>query len=475
MGEISDLIGIYGDIDAAVVSVPERREAVAQILPAYQSPEAVGWFARFEAWTRRRLEEQSQEQSEVEPFLEADPALRHLAEVPAVGRMRARRMLAIAALTRARPEYGVRDSEKGSVAQAALGVDGIAGDVDRGGSLLELLARGGGVEDELFDPDRWWAGVLEEAVARGLLPEGLDKIGPRPCSGRLVRVPLSLPDVGSVEATALKTVFPVRNLTFEKAIRFLDPEVWPGCSDFWCQMKPITPLTNNKRSYHEEVSADCPNKTRTWTITAELDFTFFRSDPDRVAMTEYHLSAGHPVLGDDVYVDDGSLMVEEIATAGAATELRVTTTKRVAFSEAFPGPALAMVMCAVGYASVVEDLVYSCAATTSKRGKPFPEGGAPEKGPAAPGGGTHPHLDPVIKTFTDQVATVTKDCIRELSETAEAAADKISDGQYTSNDLVRDVSKSWVKALREGAAVIDLSVRTAGAVRPEPTEPAEDG
>jgi hypothetical protein len=125
---------------------------------------------------------------------------------------------------------------------------------------------------------------------------------------------------------------------------------------------------------------------------------------------------------------------------------------------------------------VVEDLVYSCAATTAKRGKAFPGGGGAGTEPptGGPDGGPHPHLDPVIKAFADHVATATKDCIDELSETAQAAADKISDGQYSSNDLVRDLSKSWVKALREGAEVIDLSIRTAGAVRPKPGASTED-
>jgi hypothetical protein len=470
MGEISDLIGVYGDIDLAVVSFPERRAAVAQILPAYESEEAVGWFARFEDWTVRKRKEQSDEK----PFAEVDRALTDLAGSTATGRMRARRMLAIAALTRARPEYGVRDSEKGSVAQAALGVPGLAEDNDRGGSLLELLASGGGIEDQTFDPDAWWTIVVREAFRRGLLPDGLDKIGPRPCTGRLVQVPVALGDIGAVEATALKTVFPVRGLAFDRAVKFLDPEIWPRCSDFWCQMTPTSLLANGTRSYHEEVSADCPNKDTTWTISAELDFTFYRSDEDRVAMTEYHLGTGHPRKADDVYVDDGSLMVEEVATIGANTELRVTTTKRVYFSEDFPGPALAMVMCAVGYASVVEDLVYSCAATTGKRGKAFPKGGGSAGTGEAPGAGTHPHLDPVIKSFADQAAAATKACIHELSETAQAAADQISEGQYTSNDLVRDVSKTWVKALRESAAAVDISIRTAGAVRAKASEPPED-
>lgn len=389
--------------------------------------------------------------------------------------MRARRMLAIAALTRARPEYGVRDSLAGGRAQAALGVAGIAEDNERGGELLDLLASDGGIEQRVFDPDAWWTRVIQEAFERRLLADEPDMIGPRPCSGRLVRVTTALPGIGDVEATALKTVFPVRDLTFARAVSFLNPEIWPSCSDFWCEMDPTTPLTNSRRSYHEQVSADCPNKTVTWTITAELDFTFFRSDADGVAITEYHLGTGHPQLPDDVYVDDGSLMIEEVATA-AGSELRVTTTKRVAFSEPFPGPALAMVMCAVGYASVVEDLVYSCAATTAKRGKAFPGGGGAGTEPptGGPDGGPHPHLDPVIKAFADHVATATKDCIDELSETAQAAADKISDGQYSSNDLVRDLSKSWVKALREGAEVIDLSIRTAGAVRPKPGASTED-
>ena len=35
MGEINDLIGICGAIEGAVLSDPERRAAVAQVLPIY--------------------------------------------------------------------------------------------------------------------------------------------------------------------------------------------------------------------------------------------------------------------------------------------------------------------------------------------------------------------------------------------------------------------------------------------------------
>ena len=117
-------------------------------------------------------------------------------------------------------------------------------------------------------------------------------------------------------------------------------------------MSLVETMALGARHFHEVVSLDCPHKQNSWTISAELAFTHGTFSNPRVAATEYHLVAPHPLANDDVLVDAGVLTVEELA---APTRLRITTTKRVYFTKAFPGPGLSIFMCLIGYATVAED------------------------------------------------------------------------------------------------------------------------
>ena len=87
-------------------------------------------------------------------------------------------------------------------------------------------------------------------------------------------------------------------------------------------------------------------------------------------------------------VDEGSLVVQRLGPAAAAP-LRVTTTKRIRFARFFSGEQLALIMCALGYAEVVKELVFSCAALPGKKthGDAVPgpgAGGGPGRGNRSP-------------------------------------------------------------------------------------------
>ena len=93
MGEITDLIGIYGGDQAAVISDAERRTAVAQVLPMTATrPATTSTTSSGSSSSRRGPTRESGAPPGTHPFLSVDAALRDLSKDPLlVGRMRARR------------------------------------------------------------------------------------------------------------------------------------------------------------------------------------------------------------------------------------------------------------------------------------------------------------------------------------------------------------------------------------------------
>src|SRR3954453_11944970 len=63
MGEIRDLVGIFGAIDRTAAADSHVREAVGRLLPLYRRSD-VRWFDDFEAWTK----ELRPEESDTPPF-----------------------------------------------------------------------------------------------------------------------------------------------------------------------------------------------------------------------------------------------------------------------------------------------------------------------------------------------------------------------------------------------------------------------
>jgi hypothetical protein len=435
MGETRDLIGIYGAVDRAAADDAVTRDRVARLLPLYRDPE-LHWFDEFEAWTEHKREDSTDP-----PFPSRDESLAGMAARAPRGRMRSRRLFAIAVAIQAFPD--LRDAD---LTVAAVQVDTIAEEVDGARQVVALLG-----DEELLaildteEPDAleiWWD-QLRGALS-GVMADTAG-LGPRPCTGRLV--PVELPS-GAVSVTALRTEWETDEVPFDRAIRFLDPTNWPDCSDFWCEMKPLAQLSPSKHPYHEVVSTDCDHQAGAWTIEAYLDFSFIRVAG--LAVTDYGLSDPHPVAGDDVLVDAGSLVVQELP----ANRVRITTTKRIKFNHPFSGEALSIIMCATGYASVVEDLVFSCA-REGAQGTEFP-GAAPGKKKA---GGAP--MGPVIDEVAEEVAAAVKLCVDDCAKAVRASSKKMSEGKYTANDLVRDMAEMWVRTAREGARVIDVGVRSA--------------
>ncbi|MGO9488505.1 MAG: hypothetical protein ACLQBB_05700 [Solirubrobacteraceae bacterium] len=415
MTEIDGLVGIYGAVDRVVQTEPEARAQVARLLPLYRDPE-LQWYDEFEGWLKRERPEAAEHRETMFPPLQE--ALGDLAELPPNGRMRPRRMFAIALAARAFPEMRDPSSELGSQAVAALRAGSLVASERDARSLLELLVG----EESLpslvgtgsQELSAWWNYVIATAASQGLISDTTG-MRPRPCSGRLV----SVPGVAGPVA-ALKTEFVTEEIEFEAATRFIEPVNWRTCMPyFWCAMTQLGParLPGVER-YREVVSSDCPDKARAafWAET-ELDFNFVwlpqgaNQASAEAAITNYQLAEDRPLPGDLIRVDEGTLVVSRLGPG--PKRLLITTTKRIQFSHLFSSQALAIIMCALGYADVVGDLLYCTAshATDPNAGTTFPG-----DQPTAPAPGTVPRSD--RRPRTGSPSGESHDCIELMQDMA---------------------------------------------------------
>jgi hypothetical protein len=384
MKETAAIVGLYGAVDEAVRENPVQREAVARLLPQY-ADEEFAWYEDFREWLTA-----SRAEAPAEAFPGLEDGLQRLGGIDPECRMRPRRLFAIAVAARAFPKMLDPETNLGGLSITALGGKGLASDGDRARELLKLL----GDEVRLdqagkTNPDlkQWWDGVVEAAERRHLLSD-VTGMRPRPCSGRVVKVPGP-----NGLAAAFVTEFPTSEVDFDQAVRFLNPVVWKKCRpDFWCEMKQLK-ASGGAYKYREVVSSDCDQRGAAWfNAETELDFMFWtlpKKDAPEVAITNYQLSAGRPGDGDLILVDEGSLVVAK--TGGGQSPLLITTTKRIQFDHGFSAAALALVMCAFGYADTAGDLL-CCAASNAAAAAKGKEVGADFPGlePPARASGTPP-------------------------------------------------------------------------------------
>lgn len=466
MSEMRDLVAIFGAIDQRLVDSPqETREHVALLLPRYRDPD-VQWYDELVRWVLDHRESDEQE-----PFPDLETAVKNLSKVKPEGRMLARRVLAVAAASRALPEVRSPESPIRAFATRALITAGLT-ETDKSDELLDFLAEPEADDDfnlllprRLPTPDEYWNTLLARGHARKLLVLP-SIIGRRPCSATIT--PVDEEDAVMITASVPTT------LGFDAALGFLNPENWVETSAFWCEMKLLEEVAPNHRRYLETVSVDCPNKKTTWQLRAHLDFvtTITRDATQKgvSAQADYQLSPDHPQPGDDVEVDHGTLLVEPIAGGTL-----VTATKVVRFSGAFSGTVLAPSICGLGYADALEDLIERSA------GMPGPEeeGPAPQRRGLGPAEDKPDEEDGAGKTqgeplagdslandIIDRAANMAKTYIDDCAVATAESARKIADGEYGVKELVHDVGASWTRMLRAGArgvtAIIDTSEREQG-------------
>ncbi len=169
----------------------------------------------------------------------------------------------------------------------------------------------------------------------------------------------------------------------------------------------------------------------------------------KAAVANYRFAEGRPKPGDRIQVDEGTLVVSRVEEDApdqregwgeapfAGTQdgelrrdvIRITTTKRVKFSYPFATEALAMVVCALGYADVSGELL-ACAASHGVRMGP---------GSNFPG-------------VASNEATGKKGKKKRAGASAGAPG---GGEQADAGGLFEEAAEVWIRALRDGAKVLE--------------------
>ncbi len=431
MSELEALMTLHGAIDDAVVQDPSKAEIVGRYYGPYQDGGAVGWFGEFRQWTADLTGVPA---NDVLPTGAAalEGAIGELASLSPSPYMQARRMLAVAVAARVLDSSMLDDVVNLAPALGpGIGVNNL--------DLLSLLRN-----DSHFFTASQWVSMTELALVDHLVSALFVLHNPMfPCAGNLVTV--KLPG-SNVEVATLTTDF-CPSLTFDQAVRVLDPAGWPACNPLWCELTKTRTSAAGNPIYHEQVSLDCVRKPHTWTADCDLEFVKFEA-PD-VRIISYDL-ADPPQPGDPIQVDSGSLEVREVGG-----RVCVHTTKRIRFNYPFTGTSLAMVACALGYGPVAAALVFCCAGVDAN-GPDLVQRPVitQKKKPRARHNPGAPDPTDVARTAVEAV----KRCIDECADAYQRSSTKAQQGGYKADDLVSDMASMWARMMRDASAASDLGV-----------------
>ncbi|MCW2786554.1 MAG: hypothetical protein JWP74_3071 [Marmoricola sp.] len=303
------------------------------------------------------------------PIEQIQQALLAFPAIPLEGRAPARRFLAVAVVSRALPAIFGSDGARADVTRAALNF--IRPDVDPG--YAQQLTTHLHVElTNNFTSMGRWAEFVDSAVSQGMMPMSFEnQKGAEPCTGSLEMGPSGVPG-DNLPCTVLNAGFTAAG-DFEEVKRFLRPENWKFPGSIWTKMTRDKKVAKYTWIYSETVSIQSSMKSMT--VSTDLSFTF--GYPVKTFVTaDYRLPPGLPTATSQIQVDTGSLTVQDLGNR----RVQVVTSKTVRFAGSFAGAGLAMFMCASGYGSQLEDLVFSIADKSHTKTLAFPI--------SAPTGGT---------------------------------------------------------------------------------------
>jgi hypothetical protein len=419
-----------------------------RILPVYRRADA-HWFRDF-ARTTGLAEKWKME----EPQTRVRTALTGLAKIKPRGRLRARRLFAVAVAAHAFPELPARLLAS-AVQEPGELPEGEEGDAQA--QKVKALLRRRPDSDNQHGRDVWFDRLRHSKLT-------LDGVGERPCSGTLAWVKVN----GDRDLVpTLKTVFDAY-IPFDAARQFCDdPTTWE-CFPSWCSMKKLNEANwkDGIRQYQEVVSFDCDNGAFP-KLKINLNFrmeegVYTEGDtPRRRVLTEYWLSDDQPP-DPPVRVNQGWLEIVELAK-DPYPKVRVTTTKSVMFRDDLGGPGLASFSCRVGYMSMVGDLITCASKPKGQEGYPDVEDRA-RKAETVRGTARRPDIEfgGLISMMVDETGAAIEECIDEYVNASKATYSAFESG-YTADDLVGDTSDAWLRMFRQGARIADAGLRVARA------------
>jgi hypothetical protein len=343
MGDLADVVAVLGALDREIarLSPDERAQAqarVADLVPPYGEPDAVGWYDRLLAQTDQEPAEQ-----------DLDHALERLARPPTRPSELPRRMAALGAVARAFPDLYGPDGSKRSVMLRALEAPGILSSAPAVGEPPDIDdVRRSRVRDDaerllpaLVEPPAGRVSFVELRDAnRILLNDDLARSGPA------FRSRFGLPIIDGDEDPVAKftTRLRVTGMTLDDARRgFLDPTNWTRVEG-WCEMVPIEvgpsasdPEPRADRRFLEVVGTNgCgPGSLE---IAVGLDFDPLRALPgedgnDLQLVQSFWMSTDQPQgANGTVRLDEGSISVLD-----EGTHLFVLSIKTLGFTNKVVG------------------------------------------------------------------------------------------------------------------------------------------
>jgi hypothetical protein len=489
MSEVESLLTLYGALDRAVDAHDVEPAAIAPLLGAYRYPEAVGWYDhQYRPWVAEaaaRAERRGEPKGKRRPRItvrgrsdvpeapapttesriqDIHDALSVFGPAPLEGRMAARRLLAVTAVARALPDHFGPRGARVDAASAALTFRVRGEDSDDDGLAQRAQQLHARFATEFTSMDQWES-VVRSAVSGGLLPQSfLSQAQTPPCTGRLILRPTSKggePD----PCLVMEAEFTTKDIDFAAAKSYLVPSNWYYPGSLWCQMQEYNKSPDaTSAMYHETVSTDCASKSPTWSVSTDLQFWFSHPYTNE-ARAEYDL-ASPPVAGSDIEIDEGSLRVIELPDGS----VNVKTTKRVRFAGSFDGPGLAMFMCASGYSTALEDVVFTVSKSSNPEPFPVPtpQGGTmtPPQSfkttKAGPGTDTWESLISEATAMADSYA-------KEVAATCTASLAQVQAGTYKVENAWADGIKIWASYLGGVSKVLDLGTRAAKVAAQKPT------
>lgn len=458
MSDVSDLVTVVGELELELEALfardPEAgalaRQRAATLIPPLGREDAPGWYTRL-------LEATGVER----PDADLDAALARLARPASSVISHPHRVAVLGAVGRAAPHLPARARRTDRILDA-LAMEGIVLAAGPPGAADEPTPRrddaAAALHGALLDTDvlphiGHWRSLVESEGLVGVIDPVL-RAAPAPCSTHVVPVHTR---TGERLAVALRTDVCVSGVTLARATDatgFMNPANWAGY-EHWCGMDP-DPQYNPQDweqpcRFLESVALDCDtgwSKVAVW-----LDFTEVVRGTD-VAYREYamtDLEVAPPGGNDSVTVDEGVFVVR-----AEGDHVRVTSTKRVEFREGIDDAVLAVVACASGYGDLATAFVVhalggeahavSCAAA--------PDGvGATGTFAATSTAGETLPIDPV-----DGPAGKLEVTLGECVDAARSSLSRVAAGDYTLDDLARDVVGSAFRSVRAVAEAGEVLV-----------------